>query len=137
MQTQIDIENFENQWTQDAREICQAVYTSPETQKIKQALLKNGFLSLEEKSRFIEIVDGTKYDIIYSKYGQEGTDTYKAFSEAWKNWFQAKGVESQKDRSQRNSVDHVLFGSTPDPVEFLMHFEHEMMGSMGQPKAGL
>lgn len=130
----MEAEKFEQQWIQDAREICQAVYTKPETQKIKQSLLKNGFLSLEEKSEFIEICDTTKYELIYKKYGAEDSEGYKNFSEAWKNWFQEKGVESQKNRTQRNSVDHVLFGSTPDPVEFLMHFEHEMLGSMSPGK---
>jgi hypothetical protein len=43
-------------------------------------------------------------------------------------------VGSNKDRGQRNSVEHILFGSTPDPVQFLMHFEHEIMGSMKSPE---
>lgn len=129
-ETQFDVAQFEGDWLEDARKICQAIYIKPEAQALKEALMKNGFLSLEEKSRFIDICDKTKYEYIYKKYGEEGTQGYKKFSDAWKEWFQKKGVESQKNRSQRNSVDHVLFGSTPDPAEFLMHFEHEIMGSM-------
>ncbi len=128
--TGIDINQFEQEWTRLGIEICQAVYTNPETQNIKTALVKNGFLTLEEKSKFIDICDKTKYELIYAKHGEEGTEGYKKFSQAWKQWFQAKGVESQQNRGQRNSVDHILFGSTPDPVQFLLHFEHEIMGSM-------
>jgi hypothetical protein len=72
----------------------------------------------------------TKYAYIYEKYGKEDSEGYKNFSEQWKEWFQLKGVGSSKDRGQRNSVEHIMFGSTPDPVQFLNHFEHEIMGSM-------
>lgn len=134
MGNEFSVADFESQWIDDARKICQSVYVKPATQKLKESLTKNGFLSLDEKSEFIDICDKTKYEYIYAKYGAEGTEGYKHFSDAWKEWFQKKGVESQKSRSQRNSVDHVLFGSTPDPVEFLNHFEHEIMGSMGGDK---
>jgi hypothetical protein len=125
-----DIPQFEKDWTYLARKICQAVYTRPEIQNLKNGLIKNGFLTLEEKSLFIDICDKVKYDAIYEKFGSADSEGYKAFSKSWQEWFQAKGVESQKDRNQRSSVDHILFGSTPDPIEFLLHFEHEMLGSM-------
>lgn len=125
-----DYKKFDLDWLQLGREICQAVYTNPDVQKIKQALTKNGFLSLDEKSEFINICDHTKYDLIYAKYGDEKSEGYKAFSQEWAKWFEAKGVGSEQNRGQRNSVEHILFGSTPDPVEFLLHFEEEMLGSM-------
>ena len=125
-----DFADFDKEWAMLGREICQAIYTNPKSQQLKESLHKNGFLTLEEKSEFINICDQTKYEIIYAKYGKEGTDSYRQFSESWREWFQKKGVESQKERSQRSSVDHILFGSTPDPEPFLMHFEHEMLGSM-------
>lgn len=122
--------DFEKEWTDLGRKICQAVYVNKTVQEIKHSLQKNGFLTLEEKSEFINICDKIKYDVIYETYGKEDTESYKKFSEAWKEWFQEKGVESQKERNQRSSVDHILFGSTPDPVQFLLHFEEEMLGSM-------
>jgi len=85
---------------------------------------------LEEKSEFINICDKTKYDIIYATYGDENSEGYRSFSESWKEWFQKKGVGSTENRGQRNSVEHILFGSTPDPTQFLMHFEHEIMGTV-------
>jgi len=123
-------EKFDREWTNLGRKICQAVYTNSRVQEIKHLLQKNGFLSLEEKSEFINICDDTKYDVIYKTYGAEGTEGYEIFSNEWQSWFQEKGVGSSQNRGQRNSVEHILFGSTPDPVQFLLHFEQEMMGSM-------
>jgi hypothetical protein len=127
---ELDLNVFEREWTQLGREICQAVYTNPRIQEIKHSLQKNGFLTLEEKSEFINICDKTKYDVIYQKYGEESSEGYKQFSRNWEAWFQEKGVSSVQNRGQRNSVDHILFGSTPDPIQFLLHFEEEMLGSM-------
>ena len=126
----IDLEEFERNWTKLGREICQAVYVDPKTQEIKNFLQKKGFLSLEEKSQLINICDTIKYQLIYQKYGPEGSEGYARFSRAWQDWFQSKGVGSSLKRGQRNSVDHILFGSTPDPEQFLLHFEEEMLGSM-------
>ena len=120
-------QDFDKEWTELGREICQAIYTLPHIQEIKHSLQKNGFMTLEEKSEFINICDKVKYDIIYAKYGSEGSQGYEKFSEAWQSWFQTKGVSSQKAGGQRNSVDHILFGSTPDPVEFLSSFEDEVL----------
>jgi hypothetical protein len=125
-----NLADFDREWTQLGREICQAVYTKPEIQKIKNELQKNGFLTLAQKSEFINICDHTKYDVIYKKYGEEKTQGYKDFSSNWQRWFQEKGVGSSQNRGQRNSVEHILFGSTPDPEQFLLHFEEEMLGRM-------
>jgi hypothetical protein len=131
-QSSFDFKKFDEEWLQLGREICQAVYTNKEVQVIKDALQKNGFLTLEEKSRFINISDSTKYELIYKKYGPEGSDGYKSFSRDWQQWFQEKGVGSSHNRGQRNSVEHILFGSTPDPEQFMLHFEQEMLGSMSK-----
>ena len=130
-----DFKQFDEEWLQLGREICQAVYIKPGIQKIKQALQKNGYLTMEEKSMFINICDTTKYELIYGKYGPESSDSYKQFSDNWQKWFQQKGVGSAQNRGQRNSVEHILFGSTPDPVQFLLHFEQEMLGSMATSKS--
>lgn len=125
-----DFNEFDKEWTRIGREVCHAVYITPRIQEIKNSLQKSGFLTLEQKSEFINICDQTKYKVIYSYFGDEKSEGYKHFSEEWKQWFQKKGVESQKDRGQRSSVDHILFGSTPDPIPFLLYFEQEMLGSM-------
>lgn len=125
----MSINDFEKEWTDLGVEICHAIYRNPRIKELSVNLKTNGFLTLEEKSDFINISDKTKYDIIYAKYGPESSEGYKKFSEAWKGWFQTKGVSSSQHRGQHNSVDHILFGSTPDPVEFLTSFESELLNS--------
>jgi hypothetical protein len=126
-QNSLDPTEFEKEWKQLCVQICQAVYVSPKAEQLKEALKKKGFLSPEEVSEFIEVCDRIKYEFIYEKYGDHGSEGYLNFSKLWQKWFESKGVSSQKDRGQRNSVDHILFGSTPDPVEFLTNFEKEVL----------
>lgn len=122
----LDRVQFEREWTKLGVKICQAIYSDPQTQKLKKALEGKGYLTLEEKSRFIDISDQIKYRMIYEVYGEEGSEGYEKFIRDWNGWFQTKGVSSSNHRGQRNSVDHILFGSTPDPEEFLLNFEHEI-----------
>lgn len=122
----LDHVQFEREWTKLGVNICQAIYSDPKTQELKKALKEKGYLTLEEKSQFIDISDQIKYRMIYEAYGEEGSEGYGKFVKDWNNWFQTKGVSSTDHRGQRNSVDHILFGSTPDPEEFLLNFEHEI-----------
>ena len=121
----LDVMQFEKEWVNLAKKICFAIYHNEGIKKIRENLKKNGFLTLEEKSSFIDICDAVKYEFIYKKYGSDGSEGYEKFNKAWKDWFKAKGVSSQQNRGQRNSVDHILFVSTPDPEEFLASFEKE------------
>jgi len=121
-----DFIRFEQEWAKLGNTICQSIYKDSRIQQLKSALQKKGFLNLEEKSEFLDICDSTKYKIIYATYGPEGSEGYNKFLETWSSWFQKKGVSSTACRSQRNSVDHIMFGSTPDPQEFLLNFEHEI-----------
>lgn len=121
----MDNVQFEREWTNLGVKICQLIYSDPQTQELKEVLQKQGYLSLEEKSKFIDLCDTIKYQTIYQTYGAEGSEGYEKFVKTWNAWFQNKGVSSTDSRGQRNSVDHILFGSTPDPEEFLLHFEEE------------
>ena len=121
----MDAIEFEKEWIKVSEEICEAIHNHPEVKKIKASLKKNGFLTLEEKSAFINISDRTKYEVIYKKYGREGSEGYKKFTADWKKWFQEKGVESQKGHNGKTNIEHIMFGSTPDPVQFLRNFENK------------
>lgn len=124
---------FEKEWESLALAICHDIYSNPLIQGLKKNLAEKGFLTLEEQSLFIDISDSTKYNRIYEKYGKEGTEGYKKFSEDWQKWFKGKGVSSEQHRRQRNSMDHILFGSTPDPMDFLLNFEKECFNDDGTP----
>jgi len=123
----VDVSTFEKEWTQLAKEICLVIYQNPEIQKFKKNLQENGFLNLEEKSAFINISDKIKYELIYHRYGPEGSPGYKRFNDAWKEWFRFKGVASLGDEGQRTNIGHIMFGSTPDPIEFLTRSEEEII----------
>jgi hypothetical protein len=129
----LDLNTFEEDWRKLCVEVCQAVYIQKETQTLKNILQTNGFLSVGEKSQFIEICDKFKYVVIEKKFGKEGSEGYKTFSKNWAEWFQKKGVESEHSKGQRDSVEHIMFGSTPDPEKFLLNFEHEVLGSIKNP----
>ena len=133
MQTTENLD-FEHEWTKLGREICQAIYIIPRIQELKHSLQKNGSMTMAENGDFIELCNKTKYDLIYAKYGPDKSPGYITFSKAWQAWFEGKGVGSSMNRGQRNSVEHILFGSTPDPTQFLLHFEEEMLGSMQEGK---
>ena len=108
-----NFEAFDKEWLKLGKKICQVIYTDPHVEKIRQALQKNGFLTLDEKSEFINICDKTKYQIIYEKYGKEDSEGYKKFSKSWEKWFQEKGVASNvRDGWSSGNTNHV-FGS-PD-----------------------
>jgi hypothetical protein len=134
MPDKFDFKDFDNMWSEMGKEICQVVYTHPAAQKIKNTLQHNGFLTMDEKSEFINLCDRIKYEVIYSKVGAENSQGYKDFSAGWEQWFQQKGVGSSQNRGQRNSVEHILFGSTPDPAAFLLHYEEETLGSKQNKK---
>ncbi len=121
-----DSVQFEREWTKLGLSICQTIYANPEIQKLKEALQKKGYLSIEEKGGFIDICNRIKYEMIFKTYGQEGSKGYSEFIGNWNSWFQIKAMNSMQDRSQRNSVDHILVGSTPDPEVFLLNFEKEV-----------
>lgn len=125
----LDSSKFEKEWKLLGKQICQAIYAHPKIQKLKKSLKQKGYLLPEEMSEFIDISDRLKYDFIYKRYGPQESDGFKHFTQIWRQWFQDKGVISQKNSKQVNSVDHIVYGSTPDPVRFLLNFEEEVLGS--------
>ena len=62
-----DPSQFETDWTAKAVEVCKSIYKHSKIAEYKTNLEKNGFLTLEEKSGFIDICDMVKYQIIYEK----------------------------------------------------------------------
>lgn len=135
MLSDYEILQFEKEWRRLSIKICQAIYINAEIQNLKAKLQKTGFLSLEEKSTFIEISNRIKYEVLQQEFGPENSEKYAEFTQKWFSWFQKKSAGDLKNHFQRNSVDHIMVGSTPEPEKFLLHFEHEIMGSYqgGQP----
>ncbi len=118
----MDQEVFEEIWTQLAEQICDAIYQDPRIQAMKQDFLHKGFLSLEQKSDFITTSDAIKYEIIHKKFGETETVGYKDFVTSWQLWFKNKSGHTPQVSGKAGIVEHILFGSTPDPEEFLRNY---------------
>lgn len=111
---------FEDEWLIVAKEICHRILEVPEIKAMRDSLKSTGFLTVEQRSAFIGVANKTKYDIIYEKYGKPGTDTFEEFNARWKAWFNDKDSDTVSHWGRRlTNEEHIIFGSTPDPEEFL------------------
>ena len=120
----INVEVFEEQWVRLARIICREVYADPLVKTMREKLLKDGFLTLEEKNQFILVCDGIKNKILDEEFGQPGGERFEEFRRHWQEWFKVKsGRHYEGDGGPAEPVvNHILFGSTPDPETFLREY---------------
>ena len=120
----VNLPVFEEQWIRLARQICRLVYANPRVSEMREKLNKQGFLSLDEKSEFILISDGIKNDVLTEEFGKPGEDRFEEFRQAWQEWFANKKSlrEDGSDGLAEPVVNHILFGSTPDPETFLREY---------------
>lgn len=113
-------QSFENEWLEVAKEICRRILDVSEIKAMKEHLKTTGFLSVEERSAFIGVANKVKYDVIYERYGKPGTQTFEEFNARWKAWFNDKDGDTVSHWGKRlTNEEHIIFGSTPDPEEFL------------------
>lgn len=117
------MDHFDSVWSELAWKICRAIAADSRMQVLKKELQEKGFLSLEQKSEFIVISDETKYKLIHEQFGEDGSPSYDDFKHQWQAWFTEKSKYKERSESPAQQiVDHYLFGSTPDPEEFLRNF---------------
>jgi hypothetical protein len=122
--TEVDLTKFEQEWVGLAEEIVNRVFANSDVQRIKEQLRKNGSLTWEEKSEFIVITDQIKNDLINERYGKEDSKTYQNFLINWQEWQKQRGRRRDKAANLfEENINHFLYGSTPDPEEFLKEFD--------------
>ena len=125
--TQIDLsdpEVFEKEWIRIAEEVVKNLMANPEIEQIKQKVRTQGHIQLEDREQFINLVNKIKYEVIFTQFGAEDTDSYKAFSKAWQNWHKLRATSIPKPENMyEDNIHHLLFGSTPDPDNFLRDFD--------------
>ncbi len=91
--------------------------------KLKQNVRTQGHVTLEDRDQFIQLVNKIKYECIYAKYGPDGSEGYQRFVDAWQNWQKLKGTaRAQGQNMFEDNINHLLYGSTPDPDKFLQDF---------------
>lgn len=111
---------FEKEWMALAKQVCQQILEVPEIKNMKEYLKKNGFLTVEQRGEFIGVANKVKYDLIYEKYGKPGTATFEEFNTRWKAWFNDKDSDAVSHLGKHmTNEEHIIYGSTPDPEEFL------------------
>jgi hypothetical protein len=126
MDTPLDVEQFEREWVDLAEEVVRRVFANERIQGIKNSLRLNGRLSWEEKNEFITIPDQIKNDLIGERYGADQSPTYKQFLSDWQEWQKERGRLRDKPANLfEENISHFLYGSTPDPEEFLREFNLE------------
>lgn len=119
-----DLEEFEKQWIAVAEEVVQQLLANEEIEKIKQKVRSQGHIGLEDRDQFINLVNKIKYDIIYKQFGEADSQGYADFSKQWQRWHKLKGTSIPKPENMfEDNIHHLLFGSTPDPDNFLKDFD--------------
>lgn len=117
------IDEFEKEWFGLAEEIVKRIFDNETIQQIKTDLRSKGALTWEQKSEFISIADQIKTDLIRERFGEENSESYRNFLGQWQNWQKERG--RKRDRAANlyeENINHFLYGSTPDPEEFLKEF---------------
>lgn len=119
----VNLDEFERQWVGLAEEIVKRVFADDTIQQLKTGLRSNGSLSWEQKSQFITIADKIKSDLIQERFGKDGSPTYQAFLTQWQEWQKERGRKRERAANLfEENIDHFLYGSTPDPEQFLKEY---------------
>jgi hypothetical protein len=119
-----NVEEFEKEWVSLAEEVIRRIFKNPEIMELKAVLREKGKLTVPQRSKFIAIVDGLKYDVIFKKYGPAGSEGFKSFTKHWEQWLAHRGVARNKPGNLfEENINHLLFGSTPDPEQFLREYK--------------
>lgn len=119
-----DPAEFEKEWVKLNEEVINHLMANPEIESIKEKVRQQGHVALEDRDRFIVLVNKIKYDRIYEKYGEDGSEGYAQFLKAWQHWQKLKGHLREKPQNMyEDNISHLLYGSTPDPDRFLKDFD--------------
>ncbi len=120
----MELDQFEKEWIDLAEQTVKRVFANDQIQKIKTELRTNGSLTWEQKSQFIVIADKIKADLIRERYGEESSETYREFLNKWQAWQRELGRKRDKAGNlYEENINHFLYGSTPDPEQFLKEFD--------------
>ena len=119
-----DLEEFEKQWIGVAEEVVRQLLANEEIEKIKQKVRSQGHVGVDDRDQFINLVNKIKYDIIYNLFGDQDSEGYADFAKSWQRWHKLRGTSLPKPENMfEDNIHHLLFGSTPDPDNFLKDFD--------------
>jgi undecaprenyl pyrophosphate synthase len=115
---------FEKTWIACVEKIVTAIMADLDIQQIKVEVRSQRHVTAEHKDQFITKVNEIKNHYIEDVFGKPGSDTYKQFVHAWQHWLKLKGKNRpQGENMFEDNINHLLYGSTPDPDLFLRDFD--------------
>ncbi len=115
--------DFEKQWIEVNEEVVKQLLAHPTIQEIKERVRTEGSISGDDRNAFIALVNEIKYKCIYDKFGSEGSESYEEFQKAWKHWEKLRAHDKKGENLYETNINHLLYGSTPNPEEFLQDFD--------------
>jgi hypothetical protein len=119
-----DLEEFEKEWVKVAEDTVRILLSNTDIEKIKQSVRSKGHIEFEDRDQFINLVNKIKYDVIYEKFGAEGSESYEDFVKSWKRWHRLRATSMPKSENMfEDNIHHIMFGSTPDPDLFLKDYD--------------
>jgi hypothetical protein len=119
-----DPEEFEKTWLDCTEKIINTIMADPDIQAIKEEVRSEGHVTAEHKEKFISKVNEIKNQHIESEFGDPSSETYKKFVHAWEHWLKLRGKDRPKGSNMfEDNINHLLYGSTPDPDLFLQDFD--------------
>lgn len=120
----LEPEEFEKEWVTVSETVIKELMANADIEKIKQKVRSQGHIGLDDRDQFINLVNKIKYDVIYKKFGEEGSEGYELFAKSWQRWHKLKGTTIPKPENMfEDNIHHLMFGSTPDPDNFLKDFD--------------
>ena len=118
-----DPEEFEKTWITTCEKVVKQIMEDKDIQEIKEEVRGVGHVTDVHKDKFITKVNEIKNKIIEAAYGPSDSETYTQFVHAWQHWQKLKGHDRPKGENMfEDNINHLLFGSTPDPDLFLRDF---------------
>ncbi len=115
---------FEKSWIASCESIVNQIMADKDIQEIKEEVRGQGHVTAEHKDKFITKVNEIKNKVIESSYGNPESETYLQFVHAWQHWQKLKGKDRPKSENMfEDNINHLMYGSTPDPDLFLRDFD--------------
>lgn len=118
-----DPEQFEQTWIKCNEGIITEIMGNSDIEKIKQEVRSKGHVTDAHKDQFIRKVNEIKNKHIAEQFGDIGSETYEQFIKSWEHWQKLRGKDRAKPENMfEENINHLLYGSTPDPDLFLRDF---------------
>lgn len=118
------VNDFESEWFEFATNVVNRIAQDPEIVPMWDFYKAGNKLSLEQRSQFIAAANRVKMAVMHETYGLDSSESFEAFKERWKHWYNHKGVVSTGQIGRRlSNEEHIVYSSTPEAEEFFINME--------------